>query len=308
MNFRSPKFKIALAFAVVYIVWGSTYIAIRFAIETIPPFLMAGMRFLTAGSILYLFASLKDKVKPSLRHWKSAFIIGALLLLGGNGLVVWAEKIVPTGITALIVATVPLWTVLLEWLWLKRGMPRPLVFCGIVLGVLGLWILIKPQTNSAPLNLTGIAVLLAAAFSWAVGSIQARRAHLPKSGFMATGMEMISGGSLLLIVGSVKGEWNHFSFKAVSAHSGFALGYLILFGALIGFSAYKYMLKHTSPTLSSTYAYVNPLIAVFLGWLLAGELLTLRIFFGAIIIAAAVCLITIAQKPSPHESLDAEIS
>lgn len=308
MGLQSSQFKIALAFAIVYVVWGSTYIAILFAIETMPPFLMAGVRFLTAGSILYAFAFWKNKTRPSLKHWKSACVIGALLLVGGNGAVVWAEKLVPSGITALIVATVPLWTVLLEWLWLKKGKPRPLVFCGIILGAFGLWVLVNPRTNGVSLNLTGTAVLLLAAFSWAVGSIQSRRANLPKSGFMATGMEMICGGGLLMLLASMTGEWQRLNLYAVSAKSALALGYLIIFGALIGFSAYKYMLKHTSPTLSSTYAYVNPLIAVFLGWLLAGESLTLRVAAGSLIIAGAVFLITIAQKKEAAKGLDADIT
>lgn len=303
---NSPDFKIPLAFATVYLVWGSTYIAIRFAIETIPPFLMAGVRFLCAGSLLYFFAASKEKVKPSFAQWKSAFLVGALLLVGGNGGVVWAEQLVPTGITALIIATVPLWTVLLEWLWRRQKRPSALVFLGILIGAAGLWFLVSPETNGVALHPVGVLVLLAAAFSWALGSIFARNADLPQSSFLATGMEMIGGGALMLTLGTLAGEWPQLRLHAISAKSFLSLLYLIFFGALVGFTAYKYILKRTSPILSSTYAYINPVIAVLLGWALAGEKVTWRIGVGALIILAGVFLITLSQKEKPSATLEAE--
>lgn len=297
MKKQSSRLKIILAFTAVYTVWGSTYIAIRFAIETLPPFLMAGIRFLCAGSILYFFSVSKEKIKPSPAQWKSALIVGALLLVGGNGAVVWAEQLVPTGITALIIATVPLWTVLLEWLWRGKKRPGVLVTLGILLGVAGLWFLMNPKTHDGPaLHPAGVAMLLLAALSWAAGSIVAREADLPQSSFLATGMEMLAGGGLLLLLGTVSGEWSRFHWAAVSMRSFLALVYLIVFGALVGFTAYKYILKHTSPVLSSTYAYVNPLIAVLLGWGLAGETLNWQVGTGALIIAAGVFLITLSQR------------
>ncbi len=293
---ESSGFKIPLAFATVYLVWGSTYIAIRFAIQTIPPFLMAGLRFLCAGTILYFFASFTEKVKPRPAQWKSAFLVGALLLVGGNGCVVWAEQVIPTGITALIIATVPLWTVLLEWLWRKKKRPGALVFVGILLGASGLWFLVSPKANGAVLDPIGVLVLLLAAFSWTIGSLYARYADLPHSSFLATGMEMIGGGALMLLLGTLAGEWPRLHLHAISEKSLLAFLYLIFFGSLVGFTAYKYILKRTSPTLSSTYAYINPIIAVLLGWGLAGEPITWRIGIGALIILAGVFLITLSQK------------
>jgi len=303
MTGQQSRFKIIAAFAAVYILWGSTYLAIRIAIETLPPFFMAGTRFLCAGTLLYLLVPSKERVTPSQTHWKSALTIGALLLLGGNGAVVWAQQKVPSGITALIIATVPLWTVLLEWLWLRKPAPSQLVLAGVLLGFGGLWLLIRPDAEHAGIPLTGGLVLLGAALSWSIGSILARKVPQVPSAFQATSMEMLSGGALLLLAGFVTGETSELGHSVFSARSLLALAYLILFGALLGFTAYKYILKNTSPLLSSTYAYVNPVIAVFLGWAFAGEPLGHGTVAGAACIIAAVFMITFfsaqKQKSSP---------
>lgn len=280
------------ALGAVYLIWGSTYLAIKFAIETLPPLSMAGARFVTAGVLLYLWMRLRGESRPTLLHWMNATVVGGCLLLGGNGGVVWAQQYVPSGITALIVATVPLWMVSLEWF---RGVrPNGGVIAGLLLGLLGIVLLIGPgelQTHRE-VHLGGALVLLFAAFSWAVGSIYARRASLPSSALLATGMEMIMGGALQLLVGSLMGEWGRLELDSVSWRSALSFIYLIIFGSWVGFSAYIWLLRVTTAAIASTYAYVNPVVAVFLGWALAGEIFSERMLLAAGIIVVAVALIT----------------
>jgi drug/metabolite transporter (DMT)-like permease len=280
------------ALGAVYLIWGSTYLAIKFAIETLPPLSMAGARFVTAGVLLYLWMRLRGESRPTLLHWMNATVVGGCLLLGGNGGVVWAQQYVPSGITALIVATVPLWMVSLEWF---RGVrPNSGVIAGLLLGLLGIVLLIGPgelQTHRE-VHLGGALVLLFAAFSWAVGSIYARRASLPSSALLATGMEMIMGGALQLLVGSLMGEWGRLELDSVSWRSALSFIYLIIFGSWVGFSAYIWLLRVTTAAIASTYAYVNPVVAVFLGWALAGEIFSERMLLAAGIIVVAVALIT----------------
>jgi drug/metabolite transporter (DMT)-like permease len=289
------KSKLFLAFAAVYILWGSTYFAIRIAIETLPPFFMAGTRFLCAGSLLYLYAARKEKGKPTLIHWRAALITGILLLVGGNGCVVWAEQRVPTGITALIIATVPFWTVLLESFFYGKK-PSLRVIIGMALGFSGLWLLLRPANYQGNIDLLGVFVLLFAAFSWACGSLYSRRTPFPHTAFLPTAMEMICGGSVLFLISAGSGEFARISAATFSFHSVSALVYLIFFGALVGFTAYKYILKHTPPVLSSTYAYVNPVIAVFLGSFFLKEPLGSGILTGAFIILAGVFMITLSGR------------
>jgi drug/metabolite transporter (DMT)-like permease len=290
MSNQPSRALLIFSFALVYVIWGSTYLAIRIAIETLPPFVMAGTRFFCAGIILYVIAKMQGAPNPEPVHWKSAWQIGALLLLGGNGAVVWAEQWVPTGITALIIATVPLWTVLIQTLWFREKL-RKRILIGIVFGFIGLWILVGNKT-AAPIYVPGIIALLFAALSWSIGSLYSRHAKLPKSGFLAIAMEMICGSILILIVATLLGEWKLVHFEAISTASLLALGYLITFGALIGFTAYLWLVKVTPPALSSTYAYVNPVVAVFLGWAFANESVDSRIFIGAGMIVLAVVLIS----------------
>lgn len=297
MNSNTPKpWKIITAFGAVYLLWGSTYLAIRFAIQTLPPFLMAGIRFVIAGGLLYLWARLRGAPRPLRSHWRSAGLIGALLLLGGNGGVVWSQQFVPSGITALIVATVPLWMVLIQAVWSREAGPSPFAWFGIFLGLAGIWFLAAPdhaEVQGIPFFAT--ATLLLAALSWAAGSLLTRKLPLPNSSPLAIGMEMLSGGLCLLTASAAAGEWSRFDPSGVSAASLTALGYLIVFGALVGFSCYIWIVKVTPPSLSSTYAYVNPIVAVGLGWAFAGEALTPRTLTGAAVIVAAVFLITLAN-------------
>ncbi len=291
------KSRILIAFAALYIIWGSTYLAIRFAIESLPPFLMAGLRFLIAGVILYAFARYKNKEPhPSLRQWKSALIIGGLLLCGGNGSVVWAERYVPSGLASLFIATTPFWMVLLEWLWHRGKRPSLGVFAGIGVGFFGVWLLMAPHTGSQPIHLVGALVLLTAALLWSIGSIYSKTAPLPKTLLLATGMEMIAGGAALILLGIFSGELLTVHPAGFTAKSVLAFVYLIFFGSLVGFTAYIWLLKTVGAAKASTYAFVNPLVAVLLGWIWGGEALSVQTVVAALIIVAAVVVITVYHK------------
>jgi drug/metabolite transporter (DMT)-like permease len=290
------------AFAAVYIFWGSTYLAIKYAIETMPPFLMAGARFVFAGSILMIWARFsKDYERPKAAHWKTSFIVGTLLLLGGNGGVVFAEHHISSSLAALLVATEPFWIVLLSWLWLKGARPNLKAVLGIAVGFFGVWLLINGQapnaaTSSGSMQLISAIIIIVAAFSWATGSIYGLRSPVPKSSLQTAGMQMLSGGLVLLVVSLIAGEWSSFSIAQVSSNSWFGLIYLIIFGSLIGYTAYSWLLKNAQPAMVATYAYVNPVIAVFLGWLIAGESFTGQMLIGAGVIVGSVVLITSENK------------
>lgn len=298
--------KLALGFAAVYILWGSTYLGIRFAVASIPPLLMAGVRHLVAGVTLYAILRLSGQPRPTRIHWKNATLLGGLLLLGGNGLVSVAEQSVSSGIAALIVAAVPFWMVLLNAAD-RRVAPKLSVLAGLVLGVIGLAILVLPTGPATPDHVDpfGVIMLIVATFSWGVGSLYSPKAALPASIFLAIGMEMIAGGALLFGMGLASGEGVGFHLDAVTLKSVLALAYLIVFGSLFGFSAYVWLLKHTTPARASTYAFVNPVIAVLLGWTLAGEAFTARIALAGGIIVAGVCSILYfgssgGRKPPPE--------
>jgi drug/metabolite transporter (DMT)-like permease len=287
------QFKIIIAFASIYLIWGSTYLAIKFAIETLPPFFMAGTRFFIAGVILYIISTLRGSAKPTFSNWISATIIGGLLLFFGNGGVVWAEQYVPSGLTALLIATVPLWMVSLNWLR-SGNKPTNAIILGLMLGLAGITILIGPEKlgTETNINITGAIVLILAALAWAGGSLYSRHANLPPSPLLSTAMEMLAGGVLLFILGFATGEWPKLQIQNVSLLSFLSLGYLAIFGSLIGFTAYIWLLGKVSPAKVSTYAYVNPVVAVFLGWALANEPLNFRTVVATGVIVTAVVLIT----------------
>lgn len=297
------RWQVAAAFAAVYVVWGSTYLGIRFAVETIPPFSMAGTRAFTAGALLYAWARWRGAAKPEFVHWRSAAIIGGLLLLGGNGLLSWAEQRVPSGVSALIIGSVPLWMVLLEWLWHSGPRPTVGIVSGLIAGFVGLGFLVAPGKlgEGTQVDRYGAGALLLAAFLWATGSLYSRRARLPSSQLTATAMEMIAGGALLLLAGGAFGEWTHFAPAGVTRHSLIAWVYLTTFGSLVGFTAYVWLLKVTSPARASTYAYVNPVVAVFLGWALADEQITPRTLCAAAAIILAVVIIVTQSAEAPSE-------
>lgn len=283
----------------IYIVWGSTYLAIRFAIETIPPFLMAGARFSIAGLILYNWRCLAGDPIPSRREWRSAAIVGLLLLLIGNGGVTWAEQTVNSGIVALLVGTVPLWVVLVDALRPGGKWPGWQGLFGVMLGVLGILILVNPWDSGSgfKLDLSGALVVLLAAAAWAIGSVYSRGAALPKSPLLGTSLEMLVGGVALLLLGSVSGEWAQVSGATISAKSVLGLLYLIVFGSLIGFATYTWLLRVAPTSLAATYAYVNPLIAIILGNLLAQEPVTPHVVIAAAVIISAVFLINSVRTP-----------
>ncbi|MCA1564833.1 MAG: EamA family transporter [Acidobacteria bacterium] len=310
---RSPVLLIA-AFAAIYIFWGSTYLAIKYAIETLPPFLMAGARFVLAGSILIAWARFsKDYEPPQPAHWRTSMIVGTLLLLGGNGGVVFAERHLTSSLAALLVATEPFWIVLLSWLWLKGARPNWKVALGLAVGFFGVWLLISGQdtgaaAQSGSAQLFGTIAVIAAALSWATGSLYGLRMPVPKSSFLTAGMQMFSGGSILLLVSLIAGEWSSFNISEVSSNSWLGLLYLIVFGSLIAFTAYSWLLKNTQPAMVATYAYVNPIIAVFLGWLIAGESFTGQMLIGAGVIVGSVALITSNSEDKETRDLDIETS
>ena len=293
-----PRWQILAAYAALYVIWGSTYLAIRFAIETLPPFLMAAVRFGVAGTLLFAWTQVRGAPAPSRATWKATAIIGAALILGGNGAVVWAEQTVPSGIAALTVAGVPVWMVLFDWLAPGGVRPTPRVMAGLLMGVLGLVVLVGPGaiTGTGPVNLVGAAVLMAGSVSWAAGSIYARHVHLPSRPLLTTGMQMLAGATLLAVLALAVGEVGDFHPSDVSAASALALGYLIVFGSLVAYSAYVWLLKVSLPARVSTYAFVNPLVAVLLGWLVADEPLTADTFLAAGIIILGVALITLPGK------------
>ncbi len=300
----APMLHIAIALGAVYVIWGSTYLAIRFAIETIPPFLMAATRYLTAGTLLYGWSRLRGAPRPTLIQWRSALILGAFLLLMGNGCVVWAEQHVDSGLAALLISTEPLWIVILVWLRTGRKRPDWRVMAGLGLGFVGLMLLVRPGSGSV--NAAGAAALVLASLSWAWGSIYGQRAPLPASPLATTGMQMLSGGALLFLTSAVTGEFSRFAPAAVTAKSLLSLGYLIVFGAIVAFTAYVWLLRVAPPVLVSTYAYVNPVVAVLLGWFFAGEPLTGKTLFAAAVILTGVALISLAQSRRSASDRDQE--
>jgi drug/metabolite transporter (DMT)-like permease len=294
------------AFAAIYLIWGSTYLGIRYAIETIPPLLMMGIRHLTAGSLLYAWTRWRGTPAPRLREWVYPAIIGPLLFLGGHGSLAWAEQRVPSGIAALLVATLPMWIALLARLWgTERHLTRASL-AGLVLGFLGVLILFGPDVlrHDGELNLMGAAAVLFGTFIWAAGTIFMRNAKMPESPFLSSSMQMLAGGLSLILMAALVGEPRHFRIASVSTHSWLALAYLIIFGSIIAFTAYTWLHMVAPPSRVSTYAYVNPVVAVLLGWTLASEPVSIYTWIALLVILGGVALVNIgsshAHEPPAH--------
>lgn len=300
MGDQSPpatRAKLIAAFAAVYLIWGSTFLAIRFAIETMPPLLMAGVRFIIAGAMLCAWAAIRERARPTRAHWIGTAIVGGLLLTGGNGAVSWSEQFVPSGLAALVVANTPLWMVLFEWARPGGDRLTARVIGGIALGFVGLLLLVGPGKimGGEGVDPRSAVVLLLGTLAWAAGSIYSRSLQLPRSPRLSTGMQMLAGGSLLIVVGMLTGEGARVDLDSISLKSGLALGYLILFGAVIGFTAYSWLLTVSTAARVSTYAYVNPVVALLLGWALANEPLTPRTILAAGVILGGVALMTLSR-------------
>ncbi|HMG71664.1 MAG TPA: EamA family transporter, partial [Gemmatimonadaceae bacterium] len=246
---HASRAQIIAAFASIYLVWGSTYLAIRYAIETIPPFIMGGIRFLVSGALLYLWARSRGAPRPTRLYWRNAVIAGGFLLVGGNGAVMWAEQVVPSGLTALLVSILPFWLVIIEWVRPPRRRPSAAVLVGLVLGFIGIIVLVGPSDvgGHGDVSPIGALVLILGSLSWAIGSFWSRDAQLPDSGLLTTGMEMLGGGVLLVLVGALTGEFSHFDIHGISKASAVGLLYLITFGSLLGFTSYIWLLDKVSP-------------------------------------------------------------
>lgn len=305
---KATRWQLLLGFLCIYVLWGSTYLAIRLGVATIPPFLMGGVRFIIAGSLLFGWSRWRGAAAPDREQWKNAVIVGTLLLVIGNGAVAWAEQRVDSGVASLLVATVPLWIVLGEMVQGRR--PELLQWIGVAVGLGGVAILVMPSGNATvePIDRTGAAVLMCGSLSWTVGSLFSRTARLATPSSLASGMQMLCAGVLMSLISVISGEWSRVDLCAISTSSILALGYLIVFGSIIGFSTYMWLLSVARPAAVGTYAYVNPLVAVFLGVVIAGEKLPASATLAMIVIVTSVALVSLApylkkRSVPPSEAL-----
>lgn len=301
----SLRTKVILGFACIYIIWGSTYLAIRFGVETIPPFLLAGFRFLVGGILFYLWAMYRKVPAPKKAHWIPAIIIGALLAAGGNGLVTWAEMTVPSGIAALLVAMVPLFIVMIDWLRPKGTRPSWVVMAGVLLGFVGVAFLINPALIGGipEFDTTGTLIVVLAGFFWAIGSVYSRYAPQSVSQIQFAGMQMIGGGAVALLIGIFSGELSQLDLGAITAKSFLSWVYLTTVGSF-AYVVYIWLLKASTPARVATYAYVNPVIALLLGAALAEEKLSLWTGGCSVVIVLAVAIIITAKARAQKIIID----
>ena len=290
----APQALVLAAFAAVYLIWGSTYLGIRLAIDSLPPLLMAGTRFVLAGGLLYLVLRLRGEPNPDRGHWRSAVGVGALLLMAGNGGVCWAQQTVPSGVVALIVAAVPLWIMLMDWLRPGGRRPSPQVVAGLLVGMTGVGLIVlgRDPQGQRMVQPAAAAVLVAANLCWAAGSIYARHARQPASALMAVALQMLTGGALQLLLGLALGEAESLDLGRITARSAWAFAYLTLVGSLVGYTAYVWLLQVSTPARVSTHAYVNPFVAVLLGRLVLHEPVPRSVVLAGALILASVVLIT----------------
>lgn len=294
---KPTRLALVMAFAAIYVIWGSTYLGIRVAVETLPPFLMAGTRFAIAGVLLFTFLMLRGASWPTAAQWRDQAIVGIFLLLGGNAVVSWAELRTPSGITSLILGASPLIVVIFDWL--RPGGKRPSLglVAGVAVGIGGIALLVGPGAipeGSRP-PVADIVALLLASVSWWIGSFYSKHAKSRTPLMLASSMQMVSGSVCMLLTGLVLGEGSEFNAALVTSQSWLAFAYLVVVGSIVAFPVYVWLLEHSTPAKVSTYAYVNPVVAVFLGWALIGEPLNLRIVLAAAVIVGAVAIITIGK-------------
>ncbi|MBI4245061.1 MAG: EamA family transporter [Planctomycetes bacterium] len=299
----SHRWKIIGAFSIIYIIWGSTYLAIRYTVETLPPFLSSGIRFIISGAILYLWGFLRGQPSATFAQWRSAAIVGLFLMVCGNGALNWSEQHIPSSLASILISTNPFWFVVIESV-LEKKWPNIKVVAALIAGFFGVILLSNDLgENNNPLYFTGIIVIMISSIFWAVGSIYSKRADLPKSSILSTAMAMLTGGIFSAIVGLSAGEYQQFSMINLQTKSVIALIYLIIFGSLIAFVAYFWLLRVVSPTKVSTCVYVNCVIAVILGWSVGGEELSTRTILAALIIIGSVIIVTSTKSHNmEHET------
>ena len=293
MEVKATRAGLIAGFASLYFFWGSTYLFIRFAVETLPPIGMAGVRFAFAGFVLYLWTRWRGAQAPTALQWRSSLIVGAFLMCS-NACVAFAERRISSGAASLLVGMTPVWMVLFDWLHGSGERPRPGVVLGLVAGVVGVAVLLGPGLigGGGGVDPVGAAIVLGGTISWSFGSIYSRHSPRPASALMGSAMHMLCGGLVLLVVSVLTGQFDGFTIAQVSGRSWVGFVYLIIFGSLVGFSSFVYLLRVTTPARVSTYAYVNPVVAVLLGWLFAGEEIGIRVGVAAAIIVGAVAAIT----------------
>jgi drug/metabolite transporter (DMT)-like permease len=304
MEATTPKrWKILLAFAIIYLVWGSTYLAIRVGVREVPPFLLAGMRFFAAGIVLYVWMRAKGTASPTGREWASASLLAVLIFVFDYGLVFWAEKRVPSGIAAVMMATIPVFMALAEIIFLRTQKLTLRLGFALGMGILGVAVLVSRsgRFGDSAIDLSGAIALVVGAISWSLAAILTRKFSLPESKVMSSGSQMLSGGILLILTSAMLGEFKGFDVRAVSFGAWLALVYLIVAGSIISFTAYVWLIHHESPTKVGTYAYVNPVVAVLLGYALGGEALGPRTIVGTLLVLLSVVVITTTPKKEKAE-------
>ncbi len=303
-----PTWKTLLAFAIIYFVWGSTFLAIRIGVREVPPFLLAAMRFLIAGLVLYSWTIARGERSPSARQWMSAFLLAVLIFVLDYGLLFWAEQRVPSGIAAVMLATIPVFMALSEIILLRTQRLTIRLAFALLIGLGGVAVLVSRSLNlgGAPIDRAGAVALIIAAMSWSIASALTRKLPLPSSKVMSSGAQMLAGGVLLAIAAAALGEFRDFHPGTVPRGAWFALLYLIVAGSIVAFTAYVWLIHHESPTKVGTYAYVNPVVAVLLGYFLGGETLGLRTILGTLFVLISVVVITTTRVKKPVVTLAVE--
>lgn len=305
-SLRPATWKLLLAFAIIYLVWGSTYLAIRIGVREIPPFLMAGLRFTVAGLAMWAWMRGTGTPSPTLREWRDATVLGTLMFLIDYACLFWAEQRVPSGVAAVILAMIPVCIALLEIVFLRTQRLSVRLALGLAVGIIGVVVLTNPWASSgeASINRGGVIALLVSCCGWSIGTIVTQRLTLPASKPMSAAAQMLSGGVQLLVLAAVTGEFTHFRARDISASAWLSLVYLIIAGSIIGYTAYVWLLHYESPTRVGTYAYVNPVVAVILGATLGGEVMGRRTIAGAaLIVISVIAITTIKRKQSNPERL-----